>query len=107
MAYVSNTRYRTYMGRVKLTLSAEQELVALAKRMAKSRRMSVSALFAHMIRALDRETTADLSDLGPITRQASGLVTQRSHRSDRELSDRELIEEALEEKYLHGASRGA
>ena len=105
------------MGRVKLTLSAEQELVALAKRMAKSRRMSVSALFAHMIRALDRETTADRSDLGPITRQASGLVTQRSHRSDRELSDRELsdrelsdrelIEEALEEKYLHGASRGA
>ncbi len=90
------------MGRVKLTLSAEQELVALAKRMAKSRRMSVSALFAHMIRALDREATADRSDLGPITRQASGLVTQRSHRSDRE-----LIEEALEEKYLHGASPGA
>ena len=96
------TRYRTYMSRVKLTLSAEEELVALAKRVAKSRRMSVSALFAHVIRALDRETTADGSDLGPITRQASGLVTQRSHRSDRE-----SIEEALEEKYLHGASRGA
>ena len=90
------------MGRVKLTLSAEEELVALAKRVAKSRRMSVSALFARVIRALDRETTADRSDLGPITRQASGLVTQRSQRSDRE-----LIEEALEEKYLHGASRGA
>ena len=90
------------MSRVKLTLSAEEELVALAKRVAKSRRMSVSALFARVIRALDRETTADRSDLGPITRQASGLVTQRSQRSDRE-----LIEEALEEKYLHGASRGA
>ncbi len=100
------------MSRVKLTLSAEEELVALAKRVAKSRRMSVSALFARVIRALDRETTADRSDLGPITRQASGLVPQRSQRSDRELSDRELsdrelIEEALEEKYLHGASRGA
>ena len=90
------------MSRVKLTLSAEEELVALAKRVAKSRRMSVSALFARVIRALDRETTADRSDLGPITRQASGLVPQRSQRSDRE-----LIEEALEEKYLHGASRGA
>ncbi len=87
---------------MKLTLSAEEELVA-PKRVAKSRRMSLSALFAHVIRALDRETTADRSDLGPITRQASGLVTQRSHRSDREWSDRELIEEALEEKYLHDA----
>ena len=87
---------------MKLTLSAEEELVA-PKRVAKSRRMSVSALFAHVIRALDRETTADRSDLGPITRQASGLVTQRSHRSDREWFDRELIEEALEEKYLHDA----
>ena len=92
---------------MKLTLSAEEETVA-PKRVAKSRRMSLSALFAHVIRALDRETAADRSDLGPITRQASGLVTQRSHRSDREwsdreLSDRELIEEALEEKYLHDA----
>ena len=42
------------------------------------------------------------ADLGPITKQASGLVTQHSHRSDRE-----LIEEALEEKYLHRPDRGA
>ena len=42
------------------------------------------------------------ADLGPITKQASGLVTQHSHRSDRE-----LIEEALEEKHLHRPDRGA
>lgn len=90
------------MSRVKLTLSAEEELVALAKRLAKSRRMSVSALFAQMVRALDRARTADPADLGPITRRASGLVTQRSQRSDRE-----LVEEALEEKYLRRAAGGA
>ena len=90
------------MSRVKLTLSAEEELVALAKRMAKSRRMSVSALFAQMIRALDRARTVEPADLGPITRKASGLVTQHSPRSDRE-----LLEEALEEKYLRHAPRGA
>ncbi len=90
------------MSRVKLTLSAEEELVALAKRLAKSRRMTVSALFAQVIRALDRVRTADPTDLGPITKQASGLVPQHSHRSDRE-----LIEEALEEKYLHRPAHGA
>ena len=90
------------MSRVKLTLSAEEELVALAKRMAKSRRMSVSALFAQMIRALDRARTVDPADLGPITREASGLVTQHSPQSDRE-----LLEGALEEKYLRHAPRGA
>ena len=90
------------MSRVKLTLSAEEELVAAAKRLAQSRRMSVSALFARVIRALDRVRTTDPADLGPITRQASGLVTQRSHQSDRE-----LLEEALEEKYLHRPARGA
>ena len=42
------------------------------------------------------------ADLGPITKQASGLVPQHSHRSDRE-----LIEEALEEKYLRRPARGA
>lgn len=42
------------------------------------------------------------ADLGPITKQASGLVTKHSHRSDRE-----LIEEALEEKYLRRAAHGA
>lgn len=62
------------MSRVKLTLSAEEELVAAAKRLAQSRRMSVSALFARVIRALERMRTTE-PDLGPITRQASGLVT--------------------------------
>ena len=88
------------MSRIKLTLSAEADLVAAAKRLAKSRRMSVSAMFARVIHALERAGAADQSDLGPITRQASGLVTQRSDRSDRE-----LLEETLEEKYLHGAAR--
>lgn len=87
------------MSRVKLTLSAEEELVALAKRLARSRGTSVSALFARMIWALGQQRTADDDDLGPITRQASGLVPQRSHRSDRQ-----LIEDALEEKYLRDAS---
>ena len=42
------------------------------------------------------------ADLGPITKQASGLVPQHSHQSDRE-----LIEEALEEKYLRRPAHGA
>ena len=89
------------MSRVKLTLSAEEELVALAKRLARSRGTSVSELFARVIRALGQERTADDHDLGPITRQASGLVPLRSHRSDRQ-----LIEDALEEKYLRDVPPG-
>ena len=77
----------------KLTLSADPEVIEQAKRIAEESGTSVSSLFERFIRMLGR-TRADRPRLGPITRRATGLV-----RLPRGKSDRELIADALSEKY--------
>ena len=77
----------------KLTLSAPEEVITEAKRLAKKKTTSVSALFTRLIRTVD--TDFDPKDsLGPTTLRISGIVKLSSDRTDQE-----LLEEALDDKY--------
>ncbi len=77
----------------KLTLSAPEEAIADAKRIAAEKKTSLSALFVRLLRAVDREVDAQES-LGPITLRASGIVKLPQGRTDRE-----LLEDALDDRY--------
>ena len=77
----------------KLTLSADRELIAEAKRIAARRNTSVSAMVSRMFRAVAaRDSTVDR--LPPITTAASGLI-QLSGTPD----DQVVLENALAERY--------
>ena len=81
------------MGFVKLTLTADDRVVRKAKKWAHSRKTSISALFrGYMERLVEQEK--DEEGLGPLTRQAMGLA-----RMPQDKTDRQLIEEALTEKF--------
>ena len=81
------------MATKKLTLSAPEEAIADAKRIAAEKMTSVSALFVRLLRAVDQEADSQVS-LGPITLRASGIVKLPERRTERE-----LLEDALGEKY--------
>jgi hypothetical protein len=82
------------MSTVKLTLSAEKDLVAEAKTLAARRKTSVSAMVSGFLRSLSRLESGSALPLGPITRRASGIVKLPPGRSDKD-----LIGEALTAKY--------
>ena len=77
----------------KLTLSAPEEVIADAKRIAARKMTSVSGLFVRLVRAVDQET-GQQDSLGPITLRASGIAKLPSDQTDAE-----LLEEALNERY--------
>ena len=81
----------------KLTINAEPEVIALAKKLAKERGISVSEMFFNIIRSMATTKRSDQLDLGPRTREASGLVKWPEGETR---SYRELIEEAIAERYL-------
>jgi len=73
----------------KLTLSADRETIDRAKRLARERGISVSAMFSQFVEALStgrRETR----DLPPVTRRSRGLGKVSA-----DISDRELFEKAI------------
>jgi len=80
------------MATTKLTLSLDADLVKRAKRLAKQKHTSVSGLFGHYIEAMMPRGKRGMP-IGPLTRQATGLVHAPHNKSYRE-----LIEEALAEK---------
>ena len=82
------------MNTTKLTLSADARIVRQAKRSAKERHTSVSALFARYVENLAREHEEDLRTVGPLTRRASGLVSLPM-----DMSDGQLLEETLAAKH--------
>ena len=84
------------MPTAKLTLSGEKSTIELAKKLARERHTSVSAMFLSYISALARGQNTDLEeeDIHPLARQALGMAKFSDPRSDRE-----LMEEALMEKY--------
>jgi hypothetical protein len=79
---------------VKLTLSAEKDLVAEAKTFAARRKTSVSAMVSGFLRSLSRLEGGPAASLGPITRRASGIVKLPPGRSDKD-----LVADALVAKY--------
>ena len=82
------------MSASKLTLSADPQLVADAKHLAKARHTSVSALFARFVTALKQSQQSEPIKLGPVTRRATGLVHVPP-----KAAYRQLVEDALAEKY--------
>ena len=77
----------------KLTLSAPEEIIAEAKRIAASKNTSVSALFARLVRSVGEGSESEIV-LGPITQRATGIASLPGDRSDRE-----LLSDALDERY--------
>jgi len=78
----------------KLTLTAEAEVIDLAKRLAATRGTSVSAMFGQLIRAMAQRPVQSSQDIGPLTRSATGLA-----HAPRGKTDRQLLEDALLERY--------
>lgn len=81
------------MARVKLTLSAEKEVVKEARKIAEEKNTSISALFARYIKGLSDSRSPE-GNLGPVTNKASGLISLPGDESAQE-----LLEEALRDKY--------
>jgi len=77
----------------KLTLSAEADVVNMAKRLAEARGTSVSAMFSQFIRALANDSQA-VSKIGPKTRRLTGIAKPR-----RGKTDRQVLEDALIQRY--------
>jgi hypothetical protein len=78
----------------KLTLSIEKQTVKDIKRLAKEQGTSVSAMFGRFARAVT-SANEKRPPVGPLTRSVSGLLRN----VPRNKSDRQLMEEALLEKY--------
>lgn len=77
----------------KLTLSAEPAVIEAAKKVARRRGTSVSAMFSEFVRSV--ASPQPPTKLPPKTRRASGLV-----RLPKGKTDRQLIEEAMAERHL-------
>ena len=77
----------------KLTLSADKEVIAKAKKLAAARGTSVSAMFSDLVRAMDAPKRP-AERPAPISRKLFGIV-----KFPKGKSDRELLTEALMEKY--------
>ena len=76
----------------KLTLNAESEVIAEAKRLAAERGTSVSALFARFIKAL-ANGGQQAEPLGKLTRRASGVINLEGR------DHQDVLAETLRGKY--------
>ena len=85
------------MSMTKLTLSADEHIIALAKKQARQDGLSLSAMFSSFIRARSRQKKSKLV-IGPLTRQALEIGQKYSNKKSIQADD-ELVEEALAEKY--------
>lgn len=77
----------------KLTLSMDEETIALAKRLAAEKDTSVSALVARIVRSLE-QSPGKMGRIGSVARRASGLIDLQA-----DDNDQEILAESLAEKY--------
>ncbi len=77
----------------KLTLSADPEVIAQARKLAAESGTSVSSMFERFVRLLAAGRRSG-RPLGPIARKASGMIRLPEGRSERE-----VLEDALLEKH--------
>jgi hypothetical protein len=77
----------------KLTLSAEPDVVDMARKLAAARGTSISAMFSQFIRALADKPHA-AGKVGPTTRRMTGVAKPR-----RGKTDRRVLEDALIQRY--------
>ncbi len=84
----------------KLTLTAEPEVIDMAKRLAEDRGTSVSAMFSQLIRTMAARGSGPMADMGPITRRLTGITKpRRSRTKSRGKTDRQLLEDSLLQRY--------
>ena len=81
----------------KLTLSIDDTVIEEAKRLARENQTSVSSMFERFVRLAGSRDKSE-PELGPITRQATGLLSL-----PKDKTYRELLDEAVSEKF--GAGR--
>ncbi len=77
----------------KLTLSADESIIKKAKMLAEEEGTSVSAMFDRFVRLLLARRANDPA-VGPIALKATGVITFPKSKQERE-----ILEEALAEKY--------
>ena len=83
------------MSMTKLTLNADAALIGEAKRLAADNHTSVSALFSRLMATMTgRAEQEKRPTLGPLTRQATGLLRLPSGRAPKD-----ILTDALSEKY--------
>jgi hypothetical protein len=82
------------MPRAKLTFSADRNLIERAKKLAEREGTSLSSMFSRFLQTLLDVRAAPTQPAGPLTRAATGLAGHPTSKQDRE-----LIEEALADKY--------
>ncbi len=76
----------------KLTLSADPEVVALAKALAAEQGTSVSVLFAHFVRTAAQRHRRAAPRGTPVLRRLRGVVRLPAGRTDRELLEDALLD---------------
>ena len=77
----------------RLTITTDPEVASLARKLAAAQGTSVSEFMARLLRSLVGQVP-DNDKLPPLTRQAMGIV-----RLPPDKNDRELLEDALQDKY--------
>ncbi len=82
------------MATAKLTFTADERLIEEAKRLARARNTSVSAMFSKFLESLSEIRRQEPQNLGPITKRASGIVKMPDGKTDEQ-----LLEDALAQKY--------
>ena len=82
------------MSMTKLTLSADREIIRKARQLAKKNNTSISALFSRLILlASGRRQGKEASEsIGPLTREALGMIRLPAGKSDRALLEQSLLE---------------
>lgn len=77
----------------KLTLSADEQVIRDAKRLASESGTSVSSMFERFVRSQSRRRKP-ANPVGPIARKATGVISMPANRTDRE-----VLADALIKKY--------
>ncbi|HTW94491.1 MAG TPA: DUF6364 family protein [Tepidisphaeraceae bacterium] len=79
----------------KLTLTADPEVIDMAKKLAERRGTSVSAMFSQFVRAMAGQGPSRQGAICPATRRLTGIA-----RAPRRKTDRQLLEDALIHRYV-------
>lgn len=75
----------------KLTLSIDKEIIKKAKKLAKEQGTSVSSMFSRLIQSMAK-TNHQTPEIGPLTRELSGIMNVPTKKSPDEILSESLLE---------------
>ena len=79
----------------KLTLTIDSDVIKSAKNYASENNISLSKLVEHYFKMISNPTETHIENIPPITRELAGIA-----RMETKKSDKELLREALNKKFL-------